>query len=95
MALDDSVKENSDTKLEIGKLIVKIDEVEYKRDFISYDKQPLYRYKLEIYGIKNECCKDISNICYTENNEFLQCIVCNRLFKWSRIKSKVRFWQID
>ena len=66
-----------------------VEEVQYTRKFIDYEHQPLYKHVLELYGIKDECCKDNSNICYTESNEFVKCKVCNRLFKWSRKTTKV------
>lgn len=63
----------------------------YTRKFIDYEHQPLYKHELELYGIKDQCCKDFKNICYTDSNEFLACNTCNRLFKWSRKTKKVKW----
>lgn len=74
---------------------IPIEPILYERDFIDYDNQPLFRYKLKLFGIKDDCCNNLENICYTKNNEFLKCKICERLFTWTRERSKVKWWDSD
>ncbi len=61
---------------------------------IVWENNKLMEYRMEYCGIKNKCCTD-ENIVYSSNNEYVQCQVCKRLFKWKRIGKKISFFSYN
>lgn len=67
----------------------------YTQEFDEFnrDKVHVFKHELIIFGIKDECCEKLKDFNYTEDNKFIQCNACKKLFTWKRKSKKVGWWE--